>query len=77
MLARRPVTVAIKEFIFNPIYKGRLSRRLLFWVIAISSFFALLATCFQLYITFNKDKTGILNNFEFISNSYVPSIALS
>ncbi len=58
-------------------YEGRLSRTLLFWVVAISSFFALLATGFQLYFSFAEDKANIFTNLEFIKKSYVQSIATS
>jgi PAS domain-containing protein len=71
------ITHKINGYFFKSIRQGRLARRLLFWVIAISSFFAFLTTCFQLYITFDEDKTGILDNLAFIKKSYVPSISLS
>ncbi|MBF0289710.1 MAG: PAS domain S-box protein [SAR324 cluster bacterium] len=58
-------------------YEGQLSRTLLFWVVAISSFFAILTTGFQLYFSFAEDRANIFNNLEFIKESYVQSIATS
>lgn len=69
------MTSKINRYFLKSILQGRLAHRILFWVIAISSFFALLTTCFQLYITFEEDKAGIQDNLEFIKNSYVPSIS--
>ncbi|MBF0289917.1 MAG: PAS domain S-box protein [SAR324 cluster bacterium] len=57
--------------------QGRLSRNLLFWVVTISSFFALLTTVFQLYFSFTEDKANLINSLEFIQKSYVQPIAAS
>jgi len=55
----------------------RLSYRLLLYVVLCSSFFTLLTTAFQLYLTYKKDVTHIHESMGFIRDSYVPSVTRS
>ncbi len=57
--------------------RSRLSYRLLFYVIACSLFFTLLATAAQLYADWHRDVTVIHTNMRFIQESYVPAITAS
>jgi PAS domain S-box-containing protein len=57
--------------------KNRLAYRLVFYVVVCSSFFTLLASAVQLYISYRKDLNSIEENFHYAEKTYVPAISLS
>ncbi|MDM8551176.1 ATP-binding protein [Desulfobacterales bacterium HSG2] len=61
----------------RPGKQSRLSYRLLLYVVLCSSFFTLLATAFQLYLSYQKDMAHIHESMEFIRKSYVLPVARS
>lgn len=58
-------------------FNNRLARKHLFYVVACSSFFAVLITCIQLYFDYKKDVAEIDDDFAMIEKSYIPSILSS
>ena len=53
---------------------NRLARKHLIYVLACSSFFAFIITCFQLYMDYRKDVGEIHDDLEVVVKSYIPSI---
>jgi len=57
--------------------KSRLSLRLLIYVLVCSLFFSLLASAFQLYISYRRDLETVQQNLQFILESHLPPLANS
>ena len=53
---------------------NRLAKKHLLYVLACSSFFAFIITCFQLYMDYQKDVDEIHDDLEQVVKSYIPSI---
>ena len=53
---------------------NRLAKKHLLYVLACSSFFAFIITCFQLYMDYRKDVDEIHDDLEMVVKSYIPSI---
>ena len=59
------------------ISKERLSRRLLFWIILISSAFTLVATATQLFMDYKKDINHLNDTLTEVEKTILPSVGIA
>lgn len=53
---------------------NRLGRRLVLYMVLASAFLSVVATALQLYVSFDRDRSLILQTFDFVDDSFRPSL---